>query len=141
MSGLDIGFLDPVNKKTKLRYLPSCYFAELTLSGILSQSDWNVMAGPESAKKKELVTLLANLVRHLIEGVINGNNDVTTQKCFFCSAGWLTTWGEQERFWTLSMNEGRGKKVPFGNWSDPGQIQPDDWVRFLQKEKEKNTDK
>lgn len=72
MSGLDIGFLDPVNKKTKLRYLPSCYFAELTLWGILSQSDRNVMAGPESAKKKELVTLLANLVRHLIEGVING---------------------------------------------------------------------
>lgn len=30
------------------------------------------MAGPESAKKKKLVTLLANLVRHLIEGVING---------------------------------------------------------------------
>ena len=30
MSGLDIGFLDPVDKKTKLRYLPSCYFAELT---------------------------------------------------------------------------------------------------------------
>lgn len=28
---LDIGFLDPVNKKTKLRYLPSCYSAELTL--------------------------------------------------------------------------------------------------------------
>lgn len=39
MSGLDIGFLDPVNKKTKLRYLPSCYSAELTLWGILSQSN------------------------------------------------------------------------------------------------------
>ena len=99
------------------------------------------MAGTESAKKKELVTLLANLVRHLIEGVINGQQWRHNSEVFFCSAGWLTTWGEQERFWTLSMNEERGKKVPFGNWSDPGQIQPDDWVRFLQKEKEKNTDK
>lgn len=95
-----------------LRYLPSCYFAELTLWGILSQSDRNVMAGPESAKKKELVTLLANLVRHLIEGVINGQQWRHNSEVFFCSAGWLTTWGEQERFWTLSMNEERGKKSP-----------------------------
>lgn len=79
----DIGFLDPVNKKTKLRYLPSCYSAELTLWGILSQSNWNVMAGPESAKKKELVTLLANLVRHLIEGVINGQQWRHNSEVFF----------------------------------------------------------
>ena len=89
MSGLDIGFLDPVNKKTKLRYLPSCYFAELTLWGILSRSDWNVMAGPESAKKKELVTLLANLVRHLIEGVINGQQWRHNSEVFFLFC-WMT---------------------------------------------------
>lgn len=41
------------------------------------------MAGPESAKKKELVTLLANLVRHLIEGVINGQQWRHNSEVFF----------------------------------------------------------
>ena len=41
--------------------------------------------------------------------------------------------GSERYPWTKDAE----KKVPFGNWSDPGQIQPDDWVRFLQKEKEK----
>lgn len=94
------------------------------------------MAGPESAKKKELVTLLANLVRHLIEGVINGNNDVTTQKCFFCSAGWppeVNKKGSERYPWTKDAE----KKSPLGTDRTPAKSNLTIGFDFSQKRRKK----
>ena len=78
------------------------------------------MAGPESAKKKELVTLLANLVRHLIEGVINGKQWRHNSEGFFSVL--LDDWQPEvnkkgfERYpWTKDAE----KKSPLGTDRTP----------------------
>lgn len=125
-----------------LRYLPSCYFAELTLWGILSQSDRNVMAGPESAKKKEPVTLLANLVRHLIEGVINGQQWRHNSEVFF-----LFCWMTDHLRWTRKVlnviheRRTRKKKSPLGTDRTPAKSNLTIEFDFSKKRRKKNTDK
>lgn len=78
------------------------------------------MAGPESAKKKELVTLLANLVRHLIEGVINGQQWRHNSEVFFSVL--LDNWppegnkkGSERYPWTKDAE----KKSPLGTDRTP----------------------
>ena len=97
------------------------------------------MAGIESAKKKELVTLLANLVRHLIEGVINGQQWRHNSEVFFSVLLDHLRW--TEKVLNVIHERRTRKKSPIWELIEPrlnptwrlGSISP--------KREEKNTDK